>query len=267
MKNEIIRKCERAHYFMQLSSYFSELSDLPGISFAYSRLVSDTWYNQAYNIHDLSSNDHILQRSCDYFGKHDRETCFYLTPATTPLYFAEFLKRNGFVEFDAEAWMFFDFSKVFKSEIGPKITIKEVTENDLELLGEVYCKTLPGPEVNEYVQCVKNGYLSHPPLVDIQYYIAFYDGHPVGMLSLLSFEKYSGLYAVAVDENYKNKGICKALVSTAVSVCKKRGTEYLFLQTGDGEDSQKAFEHMNFKTEFVRIGYVRESSINDIQHG
>lgn len=267
MEYDIIRKCERAHYIMQLSSYFSELCDFPGVSFAYSDLVTDTWYNQAYNIHGIDSNEEILKRSIQYFDKNNREICFYLSPASIPQDFHVFLNEEGFVQCDSEAWMFYDFTKDLCFPSNSNIVIKKVTEEYLNLFGEVYRNTLPGPEVNEYIQCVKNGFLSAPPLVDIQYYIAFYQNMPVGMLSLVSFEKYSGLYAVAVDNSYQNKGVCKALVSTAVKECKRRGTQYLFLQTGDGEDSQRAFEHLHFKTEFVRSGYVRESFSDSIQHG
>lgn len=276
MNNEIIKRCERAHYFMQLSSYFSELKDLPGVSFAYTELVSDTWYNQAYNIHNVSNSkskeletymEDILQKSSAFFNNHNRETCFYLTPATTPANFDVFLQSKGFAKFDEEAWMFFDFSQNISVKSDSNITIKDVENNNLQLFGQIYQKTLPGPEVEGYIKCVKNGFLSQPPLVDIKYFMAFYNNIPVGMLSLLSFEKYSGLYAVAVDEDYQNKGICKALVSAAVDACKKRGTEYLFLQTGNGESSQQAFEHMNFRTEFIRTGYIKESVLNNIQHG
>lgn len=273
MENEMIKKCERIHYFMQLSSYFSELTDLPGVSFAYTNLVSDTWYNQAYNIHDFSCTkveelkEEILKKSSNYFEAHKRELCFYLTPATTPVDFDVFLKKEGFTEFDEEAWMFFDFSKELIAKPNPEITIREVAYDDLELFGQVYYKTLPGPEVKEYIKCVKNGFLSKPPFVDIKYFIAFYKNCPAGMLSLLSFEKYSGLYAVAVDENYQMKGICKALVSNVIKICKERGTEYLFLQTGNGETSQTAFEHMNFVTKFIRTGYIKDSALNEIKHG
>ena len=273
MNKEVIKCCERAHYFMQLSSYFTELMDLPGVSFAYTNLVSDTWYNQAYNIQDLSStelaesNESILSKSRKYFEDHNRELCFYLTPATTPTNFKEFLKNHGFTEFDKEAWMFYNFSKEDLLSTNPRIKIKDITDTELDLFSEVYCNTLPGPEVAAYVQCVKNGFLSRPPFININYFVAFYDEKPVGMLSLLIFGKYAGLYAVAVDEGYQNMGICKALVAKSVDICRKQDIEYLFLQTGNGEDSQVAFEHLNFETKFVRIGYIQESALKNIQHG
>lgn len=276
MNKQIIRECERAHYLMQLSSYFSELTDLPGISFAYTNLVTDTWYNQAYGIHEIVdkgltvSNDCLLSLSKEYFLTHKRKICFYIIPETAPSNFDKFLERNGFVSFDEEAWMFFDFTKslTLVNECSANdVQVKEVTDSDLELFKEVYSQVLPGPEVKEYIQCVTNGYLSHPPIVSIKYFLAFINKKAVGMLSLLTLGKYSGIYAIAVDQDYQRKGVCKALISKAIAESKENGTEYLFLQTGNGEDSQKAFESLGFVTEFIRYGYVDEAVSEDLQHG
>ena len=273
MDKQIIVNCERAHYLMQLSSYFSELTDLPGVSYSYTNLVTDTWYNQAYNIRELSSEhlaiscEDILSVSKQYFADRKRETCFYLTPDSSD--FERFLEDHGFISFDEEAWMFFDFDRVDElfSKGNSDISIKEVNESSLDDFKEVYYRTLPGPEVKEYVQCVINGFISCPSFVEIKYYLAYVGDVAVGMLSLLSMGKYSGLYAVAVEKQHQNKGICRALATEAVKQCRTNGTEYLFLQTGNGEESQKVFERLGFSTQFVRKGYVSKAVADEMQHG
>lgn len=273
MNKQTIRNCERAHYIMQLSSYFSELTDLPGISFAYTNLVTDTWYNQAYNIHSIDDQsiieqkEDIFMKGNAYFTNRDRKVCFYITPATTPEDFSDFLEEKNFVVFDEEAWMFYDLEKNFSHSLNTLVSVKKISENELDIFGEVYRNTLPGPEVNAYIQCVKNGLLSHPPLIEINYYLAYIDKKPVGMLSLLSTGKYAGVYAVAVDEHYQQQGICTALVAKVIEVCREKNIEYLFLQTGDGEESQKAFEKLGFTTEFIRKGYIHRTLAEDVQHG
>jgi len=258
---------------MQLSSYFSELTDLPFVSFAYTRYVTDTWYNQAYNINytandfTLTKFENILKTSETFLSERARETCFYLTPATSPANFGKFLEERNYGIFEEEAWMFFDRKKYPLLNVNNDIIIKEVSDDLLSTFEEVYQRTLPGPEVDGYIKCVVNGFIAQPPMVEIKYYIAFVDNKPVGMLSLLCFGKYAGLYAVAVDEGYRKQGICKALVSKAVDYAQKQNVEHLFLQTGNGADSQLAFEKMGFVTEFIRIGYVPQSVIENMQHG
>ena len=272
MDNHLIRECERAHYFMQLSSYFSELTDLPFVSFAYTKYVTDSWYNQAYNINYMADDfsqehfDQILKLSEDYLSERNRETCFYITPATLPSNFGQLLEKQDFGVFDEEAWMFFDRTNL-PLTINHNVVVKEITNESLSTFMEVYSRTLPGPEVDGYIKCVVNGFISQPPMVDIKYYVAIVDEKPVGMLSLLCFSKFAGLYAVAVDKDYQKQGVCKALVSKAIEYTQKHKIEHIFLQTGNGADSQTAFEKIGFVTEFIRIGYAPQSVINDMQHG
>ena len=273
MDKQLIRECERAHYFMQLSSYFSELTDLPFVSFAYTKYVTDTWYNQAYNINYMADDftqakfEDILKTSESFLSERDRETCFYLTPATLPSNFGQLLEKQDYGIFEEEAWMFLDNTKPPLTTINSNVVVKEVSNELLSTFKEVYKRTLPGPEVEGYIKCVVNGFLSQPPMVDIKYYVAFVDSKPIGMLSLLCFGKYAGLYAVAVDADYQKQGVCKALVSKAIEYTQKQNIEYLFLQTGNGAESQTAFEKLGFGTKFLRIGYAPQSVIENMQHG
>lgn len=273
MNNQIIREIERIHYLMQLASYFSELTDLPGISYAYTKFVSDTWYNQAYNI-SIKEDDSLKQRfeellrsSEGFFSARNRATCFYLTPASVPSQLGKLLEANDYMVFDEEAWMFLDPNKYVHGRTNDNIRIVEVREDTLPVFGDVYRRTLPGPEVNGYIDCVVNGFISKPPLVDIKYYLAYVEDIPIGMLSLLCLSRYAGLYAIAVDENYQKIGACRAMLTSAVEHCKKSNIEYMFLQTGHDTDSETIFKHMGFVTEFVRNGYAQKSIVDTMQHG
>ena len=271
MDNSLIRESVRIHYFMQLSSYFSELVDCEGVSFAFSDHVTDTWYNQAYGIaldnpncnQDFSST---IRKCENVFQARNRTPCFYFTSASVPKNYKTKIRNCGYDEFDNESWMFFS-EDLYVPKRNKKIKIKSVTPRLLDTFAEFYRIGLPGPEVEGYVKCVLNGFMRKPPLVNIKYYLAFFNDVPVGMISLLTMEKYAGLYAVAVDENYQRMRICSTLVDTAIQECKKNNIKHIFLQTGYGEDSEKAFSQMGFKTEFVRIGYAQKTVINNLQHG
>lgn len=273
MNNQIIRESERAHYLMQLASYFSELTDMPDVSYAYTHNVSDTWYNQAYGINIKNDDsvskaiDRLLDTSKAFFDARNREMCFYLTPASSPSNLGEILETKGFAVFDEEAWMFINPKMYQTPTLNPNVKVVEVTEDMLSIFDDVYRRTLPGPEVDGYIDCVVNGFKSNPPLVCIKYYLAYYGEKAVGMLSLLTLGKYAGLYAIAVDEDCQRRGVCKAMLSAALEYCTLNSIQYVFLQTGHKTDAETAFEKMGFKTEFVRIGYTKESIVDNIQHG
>ena len=270
MENVIILACERAHYLMQLSSYFSTLVDKNNVSFAFSDYVSDTWYNQAYNM-ALSSDStpeelaSFMEQSKRVFSTYNRLPCFYTSPATNPHAISELMEKNDYLPFDEEAWMFYSEQEMLHAN--SNIEIKQVTEDLLGAFSDFYRENLPGPEVEEYIKCVINGFFRHPPLVDIRYLLAYKGDSPVGMISILSIGKFAGLYAVAVNEKYRRRGVCRTMISSAISLCNAKGIEHIFLQTGKGEESEIAFAKMGFKTEFVRVGYAHKTAIDNMQHG
>jgi len=265
----LIRESERAHYIMQLSSYFSELTDRPGVRYAYTHRLQDIWYNQAYDITwEKDDIDELVLDVEKFLKEHDRLPCFYLTPATEPNNLGKLLEEKGYGKFEDEAWMFFDFNVY--NEIKDKlnnITISEISVNNLDVFSDIYRKGLPGPEVEKYIDAVVDGFCYKPPLVDIWYYIAYYSNEPAGMISLLKVGKYAGVYAVATIEKYQKKGIATALNSHVVKIAKQVGAEHIFLQTVVGEESEEIFGKMGYKTIYVREGYTTKEAISDLEHG
>jgi len=264
-----IRESERVHYIMQLSSYFSELTDLPGVRFSYTYRFTDIWYNQAYDIEwtsDIKSLKTVVE---EYLAKRDRLPCIYTSPATEPENIGKLLEDLGYGMFEEEAWMFYNFDENKKAYTIPDdISITEVkTEQDLEIFAEVYRKGLPGPEVEDYVEACLEGFKYKPPLVNIWYFIAKYQGAPAGMISLLTLGKYAGIYAVATIEEFQKKGIVRALNWVACALAEKVGCKYAFLQTVKGEDSELVFEKLGYETLFIREGYTTKQVIADLEHG
>lgn len=266
----LIRSSERAHYIMQLASYFSELTDLPGVRFAYTHRLKDIWYNQAYDI-EWHSKDIIPLKSIieEYCSKRDRLPCIYLTPAVKPADLGKRLEEIGYGKFEEETWMFYDFKENSKPYIMPtEISVVEVkSAKEFEMFAGVYRKGLPGPEVEKYIQAVADGLRYIPPLVNIWYFVAKYSDEPAGMLSLLTVGEYAGIYAVATIEKFRGKGVCKALTLHAGRVAERAGSKHMFLQTVVGGDSEIVFRKLGYETLYVREGYTTKDVIAKLQHG
>jgi GNAT superfamily N-acetyltransferase len=270
INNTLIRESERSHYIMQLSSYFSELTDLPGVRFSYTHLFTDIWYNQAYDINWNSEDfDQLIRTIEGYCKNRDRLPCIYLTPASKPDKIQEFLKERDYDKFENEAWMFYDFAENKKPYAMPKeITINEVqSDKDLEVFSEVYRQGLPGPEVEKYIQATIDGLRNKPPLVDIRYFVASYEGEPASMLSLLKIGHYAGIYAVATVEKFQQKGMARALNRHAATLAKDMGAKYMFLQTVVGEDSETVFKKLGYQTWYEREGFTTKEVISSLEHG
>jgi GNAT superfamily N-acetyltransferase len=267
---ELIRNSERAHYIMQLCSYFNELSDFEGMRYAYTSLLSDIWYNQAYDIITTESKfDSLLQKIIETCKSKDRLPCIYLSPVSEPSNIRELLEKRNFGKFEDESWMFYNFSKFpTNGQKSSDISIKLVeNDNDKEIFADIYRKGLPGPEVEKYIQATMIGLENKPPLVDIWYMNAFYKNKPAGMLSLLKIGEYAGVYAVATIEEFQNKGVAKALSEFAAEIAKQNEVKHLFLQTVSGEESEEIFKKLGYETLYVRDGYTTNDVISKLMHG
>lgn len=265
-----IRQCERAHYLMQLASYFSELTDMPGVRFAYTDKLKDIWYNQAYDITVSDKDvDKLVKIIENYLASRDRLPCIYLSPATRPNKLSKLLEAYEYGQFESEAWMFYNYEENAKPYKKPsQITIQEIkNDKDLDVFSDVYRLGLPGPEVEHYVQAVVDGYKYPPALVDISYFVAHYNDKPAGMISLLKIGEFVGVYAVATIEEYQGKGIGKSLIRHVGELSERAGCKYVFLQTVVGETGEAVFQKLGYETLFVRDGYTTKSVIAQLQHG
>lgn len=265
-----VRQTERAHYLMQLGSYFSELADRPGVRFATTHKFADTWYNQAYDVactEDEAAG--VILTVTEYLQKRHRLPCIYLTPAVTPPSFAKILEESGFGEFEREAWMFYDFAENTRPSDGPKsLSIRPVSSReDLEAFAYVYRDGFPGPEVEDYIAAAIDGFRRQSPLVDIFFCLAYCEGEPAGIISRYRLGKYAGVYDVATVEKFRTRGVARALTRHVGRQAKDLGCECVFLQTVVGDVGEKAFAKLGYETRYVRHGYTTKEAIATLDHG
>lgn len=270
LSREEIRASERAHYIMQLASYFTELTDEAGVRFAYTNRLSDIWYNQAYDI-DCNEDEFssLMTRIETYFQRRERTPCIYLSPATTPPNASDLLGNRDYAQFESEAWMFYDLGQLKSDYVQPaSISISEVTwERDFEMFADIYRRGLPGPEVEKYIDATREGQRYKPSLVDIRYFVGKYEGEPAGMISLLQIGRYAGVYAVATVEEFKKKGLARALNMHVCREAAANGADTIFLQTVSGEHAETVFQRLGYSTLYLRDGYTTRSAVEGLQHG
>lgn len=272
LKPDEIRLAERAHYSMQLSAYFSELVDLPGVRFAFADKLTDTWYNQAYDVdwrnRDLAQLGRTVQTMCE---SRRRAPCIYLSPASLPETTERYIEdKLGLVRFEEEAWMFHSSepSSPRKNSSSTRVHIVEATlDEHFPDFVHVYRHGLPGPEVEAYIAAVTDGLRYAPATVDVHYLLAYLGDDPAGMLSILSTNGCSGIYAVATLEPFRQQGVARALVEAGLAIADANASRYVFLQTVAGEESEETFQHMGFETLFTRPGYTTTEIAEGIEHG
>jgi GNAT superfamily N-acetyltransferase len=250
---------ERAHYIMQLGSYFTELVDNDGIRYAFTSKLADVWYNQAYGIDltrcDLSQTMEMIRRVHE---ERRRIPCIYFNVDSMNAGTAQGLLSLGYESFEREAWMSFPAAKrVDHALANSRIRVSNVvTAKDAERFAAVYREGLPGPEVEKYVAACLEGWRLCPPLIRVELLIATVDGEDAGMTTLVIFGRYAGVYAVATLPRFRKLGIARALNAHVIEMARSEGCDHIFLQTVEGEASEEVFRRIGYEKRFVRVGYT-----------
>lgn len=261
---EMIKRYEATHYRMQLGGYFTELTELSGVQAAYTTAFTDVWYNQAYAVNQAATPATAIAAVEQYFTERDRHPCIYTSP-TTGANFLSALTEHNYVVFEKESWMLADVTEA-RPRPDDALQIKAVT-NDYEDFATVYRAGLPGPEVEDYIQAAI-AIQQHPPAdVSVTYLLAYKNDTPVGMLGLHMADGIGGVYAVATVPGARNQGVATALHAEATRIAGENNCTHLLLQTVTGEDSEKVFEKLGYKTMFTRQGFVQKNVIDLLTHG
>lgn len=264
LTKEQIRDSERAHYLVQVGTYFTQLTDKYGEGYAfklaYTEYVNDIYYNQAYGI--VCNEDVMLANIVkiieDYFSNLNRIPCIYTTPATHPSSINKQLVKLGYIKADEESWMY--LKEPTLNRIPSNLEIKTISsEDDLESFSKVFYETMGGAEGFDVDRFIKEIMISHrnPPGARIVLHLlASVNDEPVGIASGFLIGKYCGIYNVGTLTRFRGQGIGSNLCFKLTQMSKELGARMWFLQTIKGGDAEIAFKRMGYITEYIREGYV-----------
>lgn len=259
INNEFIKETVRAHYIMQLGIYISELTDITGMRLSYTHRFNSIWYNSAYDVQiEADQVDELINTVETYMTSRNRLPCIYVSPATKPSNLGKLLEMRGYKKTEVEAWMFYDFGQYSKFYAQPpqiKIVAAQ-TEIDFDIFANIYRQTLPSPEVDLQIQACVDGFHYKSPMVDVDYFVATYEGEPAGMLSSLTIGQYNCLYSGATIKKFQGRGIMRSLMHHAASLAIQKGVKYLFLQTLAKTRAETVFEKFGFLTLYARECYT-----------
>ncbi len=262
INHKFIKETVRAHYILQLGTYVSELTDVPGIKYCYTRHFTNYWYNHAYGIEiEASQVDELISKVEAHARKRDRQPCIYVSPATKPSNLGELLVARGYEKAEQESWMFCDFSEHAESYVRPaEITILDVqTEAEFELYADIHRRALPYAEVEFQIEACRHGFKYKAPMLNVHYLVASYNGEPAAILSLLTLGEYAELYTGGTLDRYQNKGLMRALFDKVESILRKNGVKKAFFQTIVPE-AERAFKKLDYSTLYIRECYTPKAT-------
>ena len=262
--DQFIREAVHMHHLFHMGGFVSEVIEKPNMRLVYVERFNNIWYNSANDIrikeHEVDDMVHQVE---EFFTSRDRTPSIYVSPVTKPSNLGELLEVRGYKKVESEVWMFHDFSKPRKSyTCPPEIVIHNAqTDADLADFADVYRQSLPSADMEEKIQSCIAAFKSGPPLIQIQYFMAKYQGEPAAMLTSLRLGDYCGLYSGATVEKFQGKGIMRALMDHATTLAETTGVKCLLFNSVSGTKGVVVYPKLGYIPLFSRDCYVPADSI------
>jgi|ERR1035441_9426554 GNAT superfamily N-acetyltransferase len=135
-----------------------------------------------------------------------------------------------------------------------QITVRQSHELPLDVVVEAVKRLMPQLHYQSFLRCdEQNIDRLREDATDVLF-VAVIDCVPIGMLTLVTNARLYGITSkiedVVVDENYRNRGACTALIEAAHVYAQDRGSVHLQLQS---EDHRTAAHRVYYK-----FGYESE---------
>lgn len=215
-------------------------------TYIYSNLIPDADWNNAIlkNI-----ENHTFKNIKKFFESKERDPAIYVTPFSLPKDCKKLIKRKGYeIEF-VDSWMFFE-GKIKHANIDVKLVeSKEDQSAFLKLYDKIYGEDEVYEDVREELESIKKSFSN----LNIKHYLTRNLDTPVGLITSISNEEFTGIYNLGVEPEFRKQGIGENLIMFCLETNKET---ICFLQTQKQGKNEKYFTKLGFKTQFVGECYV-----------
>jgi hypothetical protein len=262
--SNLIRKLDDFNSNGQIGMYVSERIKLEKGELIYSNVIEDTYWNYISNL-DVESKEEFANLWDKYrkvMIEKNRVPCINVLP-TSKLYekIQEYL-GDKFLNFANNLWMVFDKNFIYeRKELNKEYSI-EIT-NDKRAFADVMLKGFntndPGEPYSNtpsyYRYGIYNSFESNNEYKKYHYLVR-HNGYPVSIATAIVRDGMVCLDNVTTIKEYRNKGICRALITRILDDFKDK--EIIFLQTEKGSYLEKFYNSLGFREAFVCKSYCEQ---------
>lgn len=229
--------------------YITDSQEDDNVIFVHDKFVDDNYWNYAY----LKQPKLDLQKIREYFVSKNLLSSVYLLDSDKFKEVEEELVGNGFELSYSDAEMVFEGQK---PEGGQKFETKEANNPEAEKdFLKVYSDVFVA-EGEDVYSGLSDGYLKNIEEYFKKYpkenrwdLVAYTDGKPAGIATVVFNDQYALIMNVAVTPQYRRMGIAKDLSQSCI---KKFYGRTIFLGTEKGSIDEAIYKRMGFRT--VAVG-------------
>lgn len=151
----------------------------------------------------------------------------------------------------------------YKSDI--LVNVSKITSNEIEYYPDKVKKGfLKSNENDPYdglsksvVDAIKRSCYIKSPFTT-EHYVARHNNNIIGTITIMYEKEIAYIYNVTTDINYRNKGVCKELMSYVLSRLNELGIDQAVLQTEKGFYPERIYKNLGFKELFRAIKYTEK---------
>ena len=213
---------------------------------------------------DEDEAEDLLNRVTEYFQSKSLQRVLFLTsPLTRPKSFTSLLEDHGFQRWGEESVMVFK-GEHLEDKLNPEINVEEISETEVDTYANVTFAveesieelTMESPvEWKERMrmldlECLRRGW---------KLYLAYVEGKPVGVCSLVSLVKIGHIHWVATLKEYRRRGIGTTLLVHSILDSIHEGNNLHTLSVGkENANAVRLYRKIGFVADYTIPWYTKE---------
>jgi len=172
------------------------------------------------------------------------------------------LKSNGFVKNYEDTWLFWNNVKLDKKHFENVKKVENI--EDLEIFLKTYDKTNqaddpqnPYGELGEYLDTVRQAWISNKDTNKLEYFIVFKDEKPVAVSALTNYNGSGYISNVGSLRRVRGEGFGKAATLYCIQKSIQNGNEKHFIITEKGTFPFEFYKRIGFVPKFTTLCYTK----------
>jgi len=216
---------------------------------------------QLFNVTNINISEgeveNFLNKVINYFSSEKLPfACFRISPLTSPRSFTSLLEHTGFErkpEHEQSVMVFQGES--LEDKLNPAVEVKEISGAEIDLFDRLLIASFEMPiEWKAVFDKINLEWLRK----GAKHYLAYVDGKPVGVTTLISLMKTGGIFSVGTLKEYRRRGVGTTLTVHAVLDSMKIGNNLHTLQTDKGGDAERLYKKIGFEVDHTISYFVKK---------
>lgn len=239
-----------------------EITYNPNIMDCYSNFISN------FDVKDKQEFESIINETDKAFKKINRTTTVYLIPFMKELYNNrdKYFKTDKYRLISTEVWQVYnDFSKLDVINTNCNLDIKLELAIDMKEYADCVMSCYQTDDEDDPYgdldEGYRQGYMNYKKMyndIESEFYYIKADNKIVGTTQSVYNSKIYGIYSLAIQKEYRNKGIGKEVLKQQLQMCKSKNINTAYLQTEQGFYPNKMYKKFGFEDLCVVYYYLKK---------